>query len=417
MTHSTGDDLDRTTERSVRPQPGPVLSGGALVHALVGASAAHRPTTCPMRAPSRTAPGAAHSGDATAVGNQSGTNTTQTVTVSGNLGTIQVINQQANVVNGGVGISEHRRQHRHRQLPRTTPPPAPRRATAASAPCPTRAPRANGSNGSGLGLDGQLVVDRQPVVHHDQPDRERPGARPPRRHPRDQPGRARSPTAAWPSPTPAATSRSATTPTNNSRPRSRTPTTPVGIAANGGNATNTSDGKATINTGNASATGNKSEHHRSSSRPPAPPGGALGGLRDHRPGRLRHSEHRRQRPPTPARNARRRQRRRPTAPPSSQAIGDPVAPTLEVGRRARTTARPQHFDGTARRSAPGDATAVGNDSKTSVTPNANADITGAGGGAITQGSLRAQPRHRPRQQRRQPRPGQQLGQHRLDVTQ
>src|SRR5690606_26593230 len=49
--------------------------------------------------------GSTGTGDATAVGNQSGTNSTQTVTVSGNLGVIQVINQKANVSNVGVGVA------------------------------------------------------------------------------------------------------------------------------------------------------------------------------------------------------------------------------------------------------------------------------------------------------------------------
>jgi hypothetical protein len=75
------------------------ISGGALA-TLFGATAAHAQDVGAAQAES-TGTGTVGTGDATAVGNQSTTNTTQTITVSGNLGVIQVINQQANVSNIG----------------------------------------------------------------------------------------------------------------------------------------------------------------------------------------------------------------------------------------------------------------------------------------------------------------------------
>jgi hypothetical protein len=79
------------------------ISGGALA-TLLGANAAHAQDAGTAAAES-TGTGNVTTGDATATGNQSNTNTTQTITVSGNLGVIQVINQQANVSNIGVGVA------------------------------------------------------------------------------------------------------------------------------------------------------------------------------------------------------------------------------------------------------------------------------------------------------------------------
>ena len=78
------------------------------------------------------------------------------------------------------------------------------------------------------------------------------------------------------SPTPAATS-----PTGNDSDNTaglvQDANTAAGIAANSGKATNNSDGKATINSGNASATGNKSDTQITQSATGSA-GGSLGGL-------------------------------------------------------------------------------------------------------------------------------------------
>jgi hypothetical protein len=79
------------------------ISGGALA-TLLGANAAHAQDAGTAAAASK-GTGSVTTGDATATGNQANTNTTQTITVSGNLGVIQVINQQANVSNIGAAVA------------------------------------------------------------------------------------------------------------------------------------------------------------------------------------------------------------------------------------------------------------------------------------------------------------------------
>ena len=75
------------------------LSGGAIL-TIVGVAVSQEAGATEAGSQS-TGDAAATSSGATAVGNQAGTNTSNTVTVSGNLGTIQVIDQHATVENAG----------------------------------------------------------------------------------------------------------------------------------------------------------------------------------------------------------------------------------------------------------------------------------------------------------------------------
>jgi hypothetical protein len=76
------------------------LSGGALL-ALFGAGAAHAQDASTASA----GLGATGTGDATALGNHSGSNTTQGGTISGAQGSVQVITQSGNTNNNGVAVA------------------------------------------------------------------------------------------------------------------------------------------------------------------------------------------------------------------------------------------------------------------------------------------------------------------------
>ncbi len=102
MTSTTGDVLTRTSGRFVR-NLALSLSGGALV-TLLGASAAQADDLSDAGTTSDGA-GAAHSGDAEAVGNRSGSNTNQGASASGALGGLQVTNQNAAIGNAGLAVA------------------------------------------------------------------------------------------------------------------------------------------------------------------------------------------------------------------------------------------------------------------------------------------------------------------------
>ena len=98
----TGNDDDRPSGRFVR-NLALSLSGGALLTVL-GATAAQAQDGGAAGTASDGA-GAAQSGDATAVGNRSGTQKTQGTSASGTLGNLQVVDQTAAVANVGVAVA------------------------------------------------------------------------------------------------------------------------------------------------------------------------------------------------------------------------------------------------------------------------------------------------------------------------
>jgi hypothetical protein len=100
VTNTLRGDLDRATSGRFVRNLALSLSGGALL-TLIGATAAHADDS----ATASDGAGTARSGDATAVGNKSGSTTTQTGTPSGSGGTLQVINQTGVVANAGVAVA------------------------------------------------------------------------------------------------------------------------------------------------------------------------------------------------------------------------------------------------------------------------------------------------------------------------
>jgi hypothetical protein len=377
LTKSTGDDLDRTTSGRFVRNLALTLSGGALL-TLLGASAAHADDVADAGTQSDGA-GTAHSGDATAVGNQSGTNQTQTVTVSGNLGTIQVINQQANVSNVGASVANtggniaignsSNNTATANQTGDSNLGPATNSGTAAnssngSAAISTGNASSIGNqsnttinqvaNGSAHGLlGGILVINQDATVTNSGVALANSGGNTANGNDSD-----------------------------NTAGLVQNANSDAGLAANNGKATNGSDGKATINTGNASATGNKSETNITQSATGSA-GGALGGLViiDQNAFVLNAG--------VAASNSGLNDAEGNTSDNTArtrQDIGSPTPPAGVIGVASNNGEASNHSDGTANVRT-GAADAVGNDSVTNVKQTANSSIDGAGGGAIvSQGS-------------------------------
>ena len=246
------------------------ISGGAIL-TLLGASAAHAEDLSDAGTTSDGA-GAAHSGDATAVGNKSGSNTTQNGSASGALGGLQVVNQSGNIVNTGVAVADTGgnvatgNQSINTALGTQTA----NGGLGAASNSGTAGNASNGSaavstgNASAVGnestttlnqggtaagaLGGIIIIDQNALVTN--------------------------------SGVALASTGGNTAIGNDSESNSllgQTSELLGGLAANQGKATNDSDGKATINTGNASAVGNKSDTTVTQSANGSA-GGALGGL-------------------------------------------------------------------------------------------------------------------------------------------
>jgi hypothetical protein len=368
---STGDDLDRTTSGRFVRNLALSLSGGALL-TLLGATAAHADSVNDAGTQSD-GTGAARSGDATAVGNQSGTNSTQTVTVSGNLGVIQVINQQANVSNVGASVANTGGNIAIGNSSNNTAAgtqtgngglgPASNTGTAGNASNGSAAiSTGNASsignssnttinqvaNGSAHGLlGGILVINQDATVTNSGVALANSGGNFANGNDSD-----------------------------NDSSLLQDANTAAGLAANSGKATNSSDGKATINTGNASATGNKSDTQIFQSATGSA-GGALGGLVvidqnafvvnagaavANTGGNIATGN-------TSDNTADLDQTL------NSGGAPDPIGVASNNGEASNGS------NGTAGITT-GNASAVGNDSQTKVTQNATSDITGAGGGAV-----------------------------------
>ena len=377
MTTTIGEDLDRTTSGRFVRNLALSLSGGAVL-TLLGASAAHADDLSDAGTESA-GTGAAHSGDATAVGNQSGTNNTQTVTVSGNLGTIQIINQQANVSNVGVGVANTGGNIAIGNSS-TNGATGTQTGTSALGPATNSGEASNGSNGSaaistgnassignqsnttinqtangsahGL-LGGILVINQDATVTNSGVALANTGG-----------NRARG------------------NDSENDAGLIQDSNNATGIAANSGKATNGSDGKATINTGNASATGNKSDTQITQSATGSA-GGALGGLViidqhafvSNTGVALANSGGNRATGNSSDNDAN-----------VDQGIGDSPVDADAIGVASNNGEASNWSGGTAGVTT-GDASAIGNDSHTKVTQNAKSDIDGIGGGSIiTQGS-------------------------------
>ncbi|MDP1819450.1 MAG: hypothetical protein Q8K58_06080 [Acidimicrobiales bacterium] len=373
MTYSTGDDLDRTTSGRFVRNLALSLSGGALL-TLLGASAAHAQDTSGAAAAGTDSAGtgAASTGDATATGNQANTNTTQTVTVSGNLGTIQVINQQANVSNtgsatantgGNIAIGNSSDNQAEADQEGVGSGIASNTGTASNgsngtASITTGNATATGNdshtvinqtaNGQAHGqLGGILVINQQATVNNSGEADANSGGNTALGNGSDNEGLL------W-----------------------QDAEGDGSLASNGGTATNSSDGKATINTGAASATGNKSRtdvvQQASGSA-----GGALGGL------------------VVINQNANVTNQGTATANSgNNEAEGNESENDAEldqeagglgggaaIGIAANNGEASNHSNGTGAIST-GAATAIGNDSVTNVTQSANSNISGPGGGAI-----------------------------------
>jgi hypothetical protein len=384
LTITTGEDLNRTTSGRFVRNLALSLSGGALL-TLLGASAAHADDLADAGTTSDGA-GTAHSGDATAIGNQSGTNSNQTVTVSGNLGTIQVINQNANVSNVGAGVSnsggniaigngsvntaEGEQTGGNGLGPATNTGTAGNTSNGSAAVSTGNASSiGNQSNttinqtahGSAHGqLGGILVINQNANVLNS--------------------GVALSNTGG---------NAAVGNVSNNTAGLLQDANTAAGIAANSGKATNNSDGKATISTGNGSATGNKSDTTINQTATGSA-GGALGGLViidqnafvantgvavANTGGNLavgNASDNGDQNGGDEGAFL-------------EQNIGDPNAPDI-IGVASNNGEASNWSDGSANIRT-GDATAIGNDSRTTVNQTGDADIEGPGGAAIvSQGS-------------------------------
>jgi hypothetical protein len=370
LNSNLGDDLDRTTSGRFVRNLALSLSGGALL-TLLGATAAHAQDSADATTDSA-GTGAAHSGDANAVGNQSGTNNTQTVTVSGNLGTIQVINQQANVTNTGAAIAN---SGGNIAIGNSSDNGADATQTAGSGGgvAANNGQAANGSNGSAtistgnasaMGnhsstninqeahgsahgqLGGILVINQDATVTNSGVALANSGGNFARGNDSD-----------------------------NDAGLLQGTDVAGGVASNNGKATNDSDGKATISTGGASATGNKSDTQITQSASGSA-GGELGGLViiDQTSTVLN----------TGAAVANSGLNRAEgntsnSAADVDQAIGTPVNPVFSpVGVASNNGEASNWSDGSAN-IATGAASAVGNDSSTTVTQHANADVQGDGG--------------------------------------
>jgi hypothetical protein len=369
----TGDDLDRTTSGRFVRNLALSLSGGALV-TLLGATAAQAQDGGSAGTESG-GTGAAQSGDATAVGNQSGTNTTQTVTVSGNLGTIQVINQQASVSNVGVAaantggnIAIGNSSNNGAEVDQT--------GASGLGPASNTGEAANGSNGtatistgnaSAIGnqsnttinqtahgsahgqLGGILVINQDALVTNS--------------------GVALANTGG----------NSATgNESGNEAGLVQDANSSAGIAANSGKAHNSSDGKATINSGNASATGNKSDTQVIQNATGSA-GGSLGGLV------IIDQDAFVVNAGAAVANSGANEAIGNTSESSvgvEQALGDPGAPPVGPIGVASNNGEASNWSGGTANIDTGDATAFGNDSTTRIEQNANADIEGFGGGSL-----------------------------------
>lgn len=377
MTHPTGDDLDRTTSGRFVRNLALSLGGGALV-TLLGASAAQAQDAADAGTDSA-GTGAAQSGDANAVGNQANTNTTQTVTVSGNLGTIQVINQQANVSNVGGAVANTGGNIAIGNASNNSAT-GDQTGTSAGGPASNSGEASNGSNGTAsittghataIGnqsnttinqtahgeahgqLGGILVINQDAVVTNSGVALANSGG-----------------------------NLALGNASQNDAGLVQSANSDAGIASNSGAAANTSDGKATIATGGASATGNKSDTAVIQSATGSA-GGAMGGLviidqdafvlntgaavantgLNGAVGNVSGN--------TAGLNQ---------EIPAGGGGTDPIGVASNNGEASNASAG----TGTV---TTGPATAIGNDSNTTVRQTANADITGNGGGSlITQGS-------------------------------
>jgi hypothetical protein len=372
LTHTTGDELDRTTSGRFVRNLALSLSGGALV-TLLGASAAQAQDAADAGTDSA-GTGAAQSGDATAVGNQANTNSTQTVTVSGNLGTIQVINQQANVSNvggavantgGNIAIGNTSNNNAN----------ADQTGTSGGGPASNSGEAANGSNGTAsittghataVGnqsnttinqtahgqahgqLGGILVINQDAVVTNSGVALANSGG-----------------------------NSALGNDSDNTSGLVQDANSDAGIAANSGAATNNSDGKATIATGGASATGNKSDTQVIQSATGSA-GGALGGLviidQDafvlNTGAAVANSGGNDATGNTSENDADVDQDI-----PGGGGGADPIGVASNNGEAS-------NWSGGTGNVATGAATAIGNESKTTVRQSANADITGPGGASL-----------------------------------
>ncbi|MDQ2649035.1 MAG: hypothetical protein M3Z03_05735 [Actinomycetota bacterium] len=219
--------------------------------------------------------GSTGTGDASAVGNQSGTNSTQTVTVSGNLGVIQVINQQANVSNVGVGVANTGGNIAIGNASTNNATAGQTSDGGVTGGASNNGNAANGSNGSALintgnasavgnrsntnlvqeahgsaqgTLGGILVINQDATVNNV--------------------GFAAANTGG---------NTAVGNTSNNGAGLLQESTSDGSLANNNGAATNDSNGKAVINSGNASATGNKSDTHIVQ-KASGSAGGSMGGL-------------------------------------------------------------------------------------------------------------------------------------------
>ena len=377
MNNATGDDLDRTTSGRFVRNLALTLSGGALL-TLLGASAAHAQDAA-QAGTNSAGTGAAHSGDATAVGNQSGTNNTQTVTVSGNLGTIQVINQHANVSNTGVAVAN---TGGNIAIGNSSNNGATANQTAGggTGSAVNNGQAANGSNGSAtittgnasaIGnssntsinqsahgsaqgqLGGILVINQDATVTNSGVALANSGG-----------------------------NNATGNDSNNTAGLLQTDNTTGGLASNNGKATNDSDGKAVINTGNASATGNKSDTSITQSASGSA-GGSLGGLViiNQNAGVLNSGEAR-------ANTGRNHAEGNESGNGANteQHVGDPMSPVFNPVGVASNNGEASNTSGGTAGISTGNATAVGNESSTHVKQSANADVNGGGLTLVTQNS-------------------------------
>jgi hypothetical protein len=373
LTLSTADDLDRTTSGRFVRNLALSLSGGALV-TLLGATAAQAQDAGSAGTDSA-GTGAAQSGDANAVGNQSQTTETQTVTVSGNLGVIQVINQRAAVSNVGAAVANTGGNIAIGNSSNNTAD-ANQTGTSALGPASNSGQAANGSNGtatistgnaSAVGnnsnttieqvahgsahgqLGGILVINQDAVVTNSGVALANSGG-----------------------------NFALGNDSDNTAGLLQDANSAAGIAANDGKATNRSDGLATVNTGNASATGNKSDTQILQSATGSA-GGALGGLviidQDafvlNTGAAVANS----------GGNAAIGNTSENTAN-ADQSVGDAGDPVIGPIGVASNNGEASNWSGGTAAVRTGDAGAVGNDSTTKITQNANADITGPGGGSL-----------------------------------
>jgi hypothetical protein len=370
--NSLGDDLDRTPSGRFVRNLALSLSGGALL-TLLGASAAHAQDAAQAGTDSDGS-GAAHSGDATAVGNHSATDASQTGTVSGTGGNLQIIGQQANVTNQGAAVADtgHNTATGNQSGNNAN---TGQVATSASGGAVNNGQAANASDGSAAvstgdasavgnwsstsvtqtahgGLGGILIINQDTTVTNSGLALASSGRN-------DAVGNESENTGAL---------------------LSQNVGLAGGLASNGGKATNGSDGKATIATGNASATGNHSDTmvtQSASGSAGGDPGGLV--LIDQGPVVTNEGSAR-------ARTGRNTATGNTSSSTANveQGIGDIVTPTAAPDVAANQGEGSDWSDGTARITT-GDAVAVGNESSTTIDQTANADDTADNGlSVITQ---------------------------------